>query len=152
MLSCRKVEQLSEEVDSLKETLDKHSFRQRKRILEAKERAELFERAVSSPWSKARTILLLQDNFIVPLMNWKLLFQNGESSHVLQIFDDEAQARQSAHTSSRMLDEAYETGVAILHKYSDQRDRLKVNIVWLPLHSSYSSCALQITKFSSLYC
>ncbi|XP_044979377.1 membrin-11-like [Hordeum vulgare subsp. vulgare] len=91
----RKVEQLSEEVDSLKETLDKHSLRQRKRILEAKERAELFERA------------------------------NGESSHVLQIFDDEAQAMQSARTSSRVLDEAYETGVAILHKYSDQRDRLK---------------------------
>ncbi|EMS50883.1 hypothetical protein TRIUR3_00735 [Triticum urartu] len=91
----RKVEQLSEEVDSLKETLDKHSLRQRKRILEAKERAELFERA------------------------------NGESSHVLQIFDDEAQAMQSARSSSRMLDEAFETGVAILHKYSDQRDRLK---------------------------
>ncbi|KAK1645466.1 hypothetical protein QYE76_063271 [Lolium multiflorum] len=91
----RKVEQLSEEVESLKETLDKHSFRQRKRILEAKERAELFERA------------------------------NGESSHVLQIFDDEAQARQSARTSARALDEAYETGVAILQKYSDQRDRLK---------------------------
>uniref|UniRef100_A0A453QIE2 Uncharacterized protein n=1 Tax=Aegilops tauschii subsp. strangulata TaxID=200361 RepID=A0A453QIE2_AEGTS len=81
-----KVEQLSEEVDSLKETLDKHSLRQRKRILEAKERAELFERA------------------------------NGESSHVLEIFDDEAQAMQSARSSSRMLDEAFETGVAILHK------------------------------------
>lgn len=52
--------------------------------------------------------------------------QNGESSHVLRIFDDEAQAMQSARSSSRMLDEAYETGVAILHKYADQRDRLKV--------------------------
>jgi hypothetical protein len=41
------VEQLSEEVDSLKETLDRHTLRQKKRILEAKERAELFERAVS---------------------------------------------------------------------------------------------------------
>uniref|UniRef100_A0A0D9VX14 Membrin n=1 Tax=Leersia perrieri TaxID=77586 RepID=A0A0D9VX14_9ORYZ len=91
----RKVEQLSEEVDSLKETLDKYSFRQKKRVREAKERAELFERA------------------------------NGESSHVLQIFDDESQALKSAHSSSRMLDEAYETGVAILHKYADQRDRLK---------------------------
>lgn len=40
------MEQLSEEVDSLKETLDRHSLRQKKRILEAKERAELFERAV----------------------------------------------------------------------------------------------------------
>ncbi|CAM0875603.1 unnamed protein product [Alopecurus aequalis] len=91
----RKVEQLSEEVNLLKETLDKHSFRQRKRISEAKERAELFERA------------------------------NGESSHVLQVFDEENQAMQSARTSSRMLDEAFDTGVAILNKYSDQRDRLK---------------------------
>ncbi|KAK3149818.1 hypothetical protein QOZ80_3AG0223340 [Eleusine coracana subsp. coracana] len=91
----RKVEQLSEEVDSLKETLDRNSLHQQKRILEAKERAELFERA------------------------------NGESSHVLRIFDDEAQAMQSARSSSRMLEEAYETGVAILHKYADQRDRLK---------------------------
>ncbi|KAL5209990.1 hypothetical protein ABZP36_005613 [Zizania latifolia] len=91
----RKVEQLSEEVDSLKEILDRHSLRQKKRILEAKERAELFERA------------------------------NGESSHVLRIFDDEAQAMQSARSSSRMLEEAYDTGVAILHKYADQRDRLK---------------------------
>ncbi|RLN17947.1 membrin-11-like [Panicum miliaceum] len=91
----RKVEQLSEEVDSLKETIDRHTLRQQKRILEAKERAELFERA------------------------------NGESSHVLRIFDDEAQAMQSARSSSRMLEEAYETGVAILHKYADQRDRLK---------------------------
>ncbi|KAG2547104.1 membrin-11-like [Panicum virgatum] len=91
----RKVEQLSEEVDSLKETLDRHTLRQQKRILEAKERAELFERA------------------------------NGESSHVLRIFDDEAQAMQSARSSSRMLEEAYDTGVAILHKYADQRDRLK---------------------------
>jgi golgi SNAP receptor complex member 2 len=45
------VEQLSEEVDSLKETLDRHSLRQKKRILEAKERAELFERAVIIPLS-----------------------------------------------------------------------------------------------------
>lgn len=52
--------------------------------------------------------------------------QNGESSHVLRIFDDEAQAMQSARSSSRMLEEAYETGVTILHKYADQRDRLKV--------------------------
>jgi hypothetical protein len=42
----RKVEQLSEEVNSLKETLGRHSLRQQKRILEAKERAELFERVV----------------------------------------------------------------------------------------------------------
>lgn len=54
------------------------------------------------------------------------MLQNGESSHVLRIFDDEAQAMQSARSSSRMLEEAYETGVAILHKYADQRDRLKV--------------------------
>ncbi|KAF8398054.1 hypothetical protein HHK36_016980 [Tetracentron sinense] len=91
----RKVEQVSEEVDSLKESLDKYFLRNQKRVLEAKERAELFERA------------------------------NGDSSHILRIFDDEAQAMQSARNSSLMLEEAYSTGVAILSKYSEQRDRLK---------------------------
>lgn len=42
------MEQVAEEVDSLKESLDKHSFRQQKRVQEAKERAELLERAVRS--------------------------------------------------------------------------------------------------------
>ncbi|CAL9155499.1 unnamed protein product [Musa hybrid cultivar] len=91
----RKVEQVAEEVDSLKESLDKHSFRQQKRMQEAKERAELLERA------------------------------NGESAHILRIFDEEAQAMQSARNSSMMLEEAYATGVAVLSKYAEQRDRLK---------------------------
>jgi hypothetical protein len=58
ILCClgRKVEQLSEEVDSLKETIDRHTLRQQKRILEAKERAELFERAVRNSSRKARII------------------------------------------------------------------------------------------------
>ncbi|WOK99463.1 hypothetical protein Cni_G08175 [Canna indica] len=91
----RKVEQVAEEADSLKESLDKILLRQQKRVLEAKERAELFERA------------------------------NGDSAHVLRIFDDEAQAMQSARNSSMMLEEAYNTGVAVLAKYAEQRDRLK---------------------------
>ncbi|KAJ8512940.1 hypothetical protein OPV22_003374 [Ensete ventricosum] len=91
----RKVEQVAEEVDSLSESLDKHSFRQQKRMQEAKERAELLERA------------------------------NGESAHILRIFDEEAQAMQSARNSSMMLEEAYATGVAVLSKYAEQRDRLK---------------------------
>lgn len=33
---------------------------------------------------------------------------------------------QSAHNSSKMLEEAYATGVAVLSKYSEQRDRIKV--------------------------
>jgi hypothetical protein len=36
---------------------------------------------------------------------------------------------QSARNSSMMLEEAYSTGVAILSKYADQRDRLKVHFV-----------------------
>ncbi|XP_068638338.1 membrin-11-like isoform X1 [Aristolochia californica] len=55
----------------------------------------------------------------------ELLERNGESAYVLRIFDEEAQAMQSAHNSSRMLDEAYATGVAILGKYAEQRDYLK---------------------------
>ncbi|KAJ3685899.1 hypothetical protein LUZ61_015063 [Rhynchospora tenuis] len=88
----RKVEQLSEEVESLNESVSKHLVRQQKQMQEAKERTELL---------------------------------SGESSHILRIFDDEAQAMQSARNSSIMLEEAYATGVAILSKYADQRDRLK---------------------------
>ncbi|KAG6469719.1 membrin-11-like [Zingiber officinale] len=91
----RKVEQVAEKVDSLKESLDKHLFRQQKRMLEVKERADLLARA------------------------------NGDSAHVLRIFDEEAQAMESARNSSIMLEEAYATGVAVLSKYSEQRDRLK---------------------------
>lgn len=43
----RKVEQVSEEVDSLRESLDKYTFRNQKRMTEARERAELLQRAVS---------------------------------------------------------------------------------------------------------
>ncbi|MCL7052138.1 hypothetical protein MKW94_021822, partial [Papaver nudicaule] len=91
----RKVEQIAEEADSLKDSLDKYSLRHQKRMTEAKERAELLQRA------------------------------NGDSAHVIKIFDDENRAIQSARNSSLMLEEAYNTGVAILSKYSEQRDRLK---------------------------
>ena len=59
----RKVEQLSEEVDSLKETLDRHTLRQQKRILEAKERAELFKRAVRNSSAKLESFYFLYDDF-----------------------------------------------------------------------------------------
>ncbi|GLT75798.1 hypothetical protein SLA2020_474950 [Shorea laevis] len=91
----RKVEQVAEEADSLKDSLDKYSMRNQKRMIEAKERAELLGRA------------------------------NGESAHVLRIFDEEAQAMQSVRNSSRMLEESFATGTAILSKYAEQRDRLK---------------------------
>ncbi|GAB4850957.1 Membrin-11 [Ancistrocladus abbreviatus] len=58
----RKVEQIAEESELLKESLDKYFSRHQRRMLEAKERAELLGRV------------------------------NGESAHVLRIFDDEAQA------------------------------------------------------------
>ncbi|GAB4843205.1 hypothetical protein Ancab_013171 [Ancistrocladus abbreviatus] len=91
----RKVEQIAEESESLKQSLDKYFLRHQRRMLEAKERAELLGRA------------------------------NGDSAHVLRIFDDEAQAMQSARNSARMMEEAYSTGVAILSKFSEQRERMK---------------------------
>ncbi|PKA50912.1 Membrin-11 [Apostasia shenzhenica] len=91
----RKVEQVAEETDSLRDSLEKLALKQQKRLQEAKERTELLERA------------------------------SGESEHVLKIFDDEAQAMQSARNSHMMLEEAYSTGVAVLSKYAEQRDRLK---------------------------
>ncbi|XP_034197362.1 membrin-11-like isoform X1 [Prunus dulcis] len=91
----RKVEQIVEEAQSLKESLDKYNLRNQKRAQEARERAELLGRA------------------------------NGEGAHVLRIFDDEAQARASVHSSSHMLEEASATGESILRKYAEQRDWLK---------------------------
>ncbi|KAI3971667.1 hypothetical protein MKW92_052207 [Papaver armeniacum] len=82
----RKVEQIAEEADSSKDSLDKHFLRNQKRMTEAKERAELLQRA--------------------------------------NLCDD-SRAMQSARNSSLMLEEAYSTGVAILSKYAEQRDRLK---------------------------
>ncbi|CAN1132332.1 MEMB11 [Linum perenne] len=91
----RKVEQVAEEAESLKDSLDRYSARNQRRTKEAQDRAELLGRA------------------------------NGESSHVLRIFDEEAQAMQSVQNSKRMLEDSLSTGTAILMKYSEQRERLK---------------------------
>lgn len=56
------------------------------------------------------------------------VWQNGESSHVMRIFDEEAQAMQSVKNSSKMLQESFATGTAILAKYAEQRQHLKVTI------------------------
>ncbi|KAE8099743.1 hypothetical protein FH972_017699 [Carpinus fangiana] len=53
-----------------------------------------------------------------------LASSNGES-HVLKIFDEEAQAMQSCRNSGRMLEEASSTGEAILLAMSGSRERLK---------------------------
>ncbi|KAJ6883175.1 membrin-11-like [Populus alba x Populus x berolinensis] len=91
----RKVELVAEEAGSLKESLDRYFARNQRRMKEAQERAELLGRA------------------------------NGDSAHVLRIFDEEAQAMQSVHNSKRMLADSISTGAAILIKYSEQRERLK---------------------------
>ncbi|CAL0317515.1 unnamed protein product [Lupinus luteus] len=91
----RKVEQVAEESESLRESLDKYNFRNQKRMTEAKERAELLRRV------------------------------NGDSSHVLRIFDEEAQAMQSVRTSAHELENANAIGEAILSTIHGQRERLK---------------------------
>ncbi|CAJ1854528.1 unnamed protein product [Sphenostylis stenocarpa] len=91
----RKVEQIAEEAESLRESLDKYNLRNQKRMREARERAELLGRA------------------------------NGDSAHVLRIFDEEAQALQSVRTSARELENANAIGEAILSSIHGQRERLK---------------------------
>ncbi|CAM6101236.1 unnamed protein product [Calypogeia fissa] len=91
----RKVEQVAEESNSLKQSLEKYLARQRRRQVEAQERDELLKRL------------------------------NGDSASILQVYDEESQVLQSAQNSSRMLDDAFAAGAAVLAKYSDQRDRLK---------------------------
>ncbi|XWS65444.1 hypothetical protein CRYUN_Cryun05aG0113000 [Craigia yunnanensis] len=70
-------------------------MRNQRRMFEAKEKAELLGRA------------------------------NGELAHVLRIFDEEAQAMQSVRNLSRMLQESFVNGTAILSKYAVERECLK---------------------------
>ena len=71
-------------------------WRNQRKMTEAKERADLLNRG------------------------------SGEGAHILQIFDDEAQAMNSVKNSKRLLEDSFSSGVAILAKYAEQRDRLKV--------------------------
>lgn len=91
----RRIEQVAEEVESLKAGLDRYLMRQHRRQVDAQERAELFRRA------------------------------RGDGAHIMQVHDLDMQALQSAKNSSRMIDDAYATGVAVLAQYAVQRDRLK---------------------------
>lgn len=121
--SGRKVEQVAEEADSLRESLDRYMQRQQRKMQEAQERAELLGRAVCILFC---LVLYIVGVSVCNSSFGLTLVQNGESSHVLRIFDEEAQAMESARNSSRMLEEASATGAAILAKYSEQRERLKV--------------------------
>ncbi|KAK4483762.1 hypothetical protein RD792_010965 [Penstemon davidsonii] len=79
-LSRRKVEQIIEEAESFRASLDKYVSLHQKRTVD---------------------------------------------SHVLRIFDNETQAVESFRRLSRLLEDAFATGVAVLSKYSEQRDHLK---------------------------
>ncbi|RDX93176.1 Membrin-11 [Mucuna pruriens] len=102
----RKVEQIAEEAESLRASLDKYNLRNQNRMREANERAELLGRAVCCCCHA--------------LVEW-----NGDSAHVLRIYDEEAQAIQSVRTSSRELENANALGEAILSSMHGQRERLK---------------------------
>ncbi|KAM1064093.1 hypothetical protein ACFX2A_028775 [Malus domestica] len=55
-----------------------------------------------------------------------IVMWNGDGAHVMRIFDKEAQAGDSVRNSARMLEETNATGEAILRKYAEQREFLKV--------------------------
>ncbi|OMO70394.1 putative membrin [Corchorus olitorius] len=69
-------------------------------------------------------------------------------NYVLRIFDEEeeAQAMQSIKNSSRMLQESIATGTAILSKYSQQRERLKVSYPNIHNKENASNGALQLCR------
>ncbi|KAG6403916.1 hypothetical protein SASPL_136150 [Salvia splendens] len=120
-----KVEQVSEEAESFRASLDTYTSRHQKRVQEAQERAELLGRAVLPPFQNNNHL-----SFICLFELWQLIILNvpfvqSGDAHVLRIFDEEAQAVESVRRSSRLLEESFATGVAILSKYSEQRDHLK---------------------------
>ncbi|CAN6910898.1 unnamed protein product [Brassica oleracea] len=50
---------------------------------------------------------------------------SGEGTHILQIFDDDAQAMNSVKKSKRLLEDSFLSEFAILANYAEQRDRSK---------------------------
>lgn len=64
--------------------------------------------------------------------------QNGDSSHVLRIFDEEAQAMQSVRSSAHELENANALGETILSTIHGQRERLKVSSL-LPSLSNHTT-------------
>ncbi|GJR94636.1 hypothetical protein Tco_0266810 [Tanacetum coccineum] len=109
MLTDVKAEQTEEEADSQRHALDTYFQRRQKRLQEAQERAELLNRAICIS---------------------TYLFNEG-SSHVMKIFDEEAQAMQSARNSSRMLEEATTTGTTILANHQCKAVLVVVNASFL---------------------
>ncbi|KAG2288466.1 hypothetical protein Bca52824_048070 [Brassica carinata] len=73
-----------EEAEYLNKSLEKYTWRNQRKMTEARERESRFVKQ-----------------------------RSGEGAHILQIFDDE-----------RLLDDSFSSGVAILAKYAEQRDRL----------------------------
>ncbi|XLT40706.1 hypothetical protein HN873_071998, partial [Arachis hypogaea] len=53
------------------------------------------------------------------------MWQNGDSNHVLRIFDEEAQAMQSVRNSRLELENSTALGKTILSSIHGQRERLK---------------------------
>ncbi|BDA40502.1 probable Golgi SNAP receptor complex member 2 [Coccomyxa sp. Obi] len=91
-----KVEQVSEETDALQTALEKHTHKERRRRIEEAERAQLLSR--SDPNSNG---------------GWRATM------------DDDAQAMGYVQNSKRALEEAFQTGTAILTNMAGQRERLK---------------------------
>lgn len=137
--SGRKIEQVAEEADSLKLGLDKHLSRQHRRQADAQLRAELFQRTVCV---LLLSQLVFEGLYFVTghvtlsklvsgpssysLQRMTCMLQNGEASRIIEMYDLESQARESVQSSSRLLEDITNTGIAVLGKYAEQRERLKV--------------------------
>ncbi|KAL0055429.1 hypothetical protein WJX82_000376 [Trebouxia sp. C0006] len=93
-LQQKKVEQVSEETDSLRVALDKHTGRQNRKQVEEQQRQELLHRS------------------------------SGATDYAAQR-DADSQGMSYVNNSKRTLEEAFQTGTAVLTNMSGQRERLK---------------------------
>ncbi|KAK9916556.1 hypothetical protein WJX75_004123 [Coccomyxa subellipsoidea] len=91
-----KVEQVSEETDALRTAMEKHTHKERRRRIEEAERADLLSRSDANGGRGWRANM-----------------------------DDDAQAMGYVQNSKRALEEAFQTGTAILTNMAGQRERLK---------------------------
>ncbi|KAM1702876.1 hypothetical protein ACFX1Q_028197 [Malus domestica] len=111
-LWTRKVERIAQGAQSLKDSLDRYDARNQKRATKRERGQSCLEEPIMYAFCFTYAYVIVM---------W-----NGDGAHVMRIFDKEAQAGDSFRNSARMLEETNGTGEAILRKYAEQREFLKV--------------------------
>ena len=144
---CRKVEQVSEETDALRVALDKHTGRQNRwvtahqkpsgvhllGVVQAKANLKCLR---TSMWHMNNPCASCRKQVEEQQRQELLHRSNGAIDYAAQR-DADSQGMSYVNISRRTLEEAFQTGTAVLQNMSGQRERLKVCVPCCSLPSNF---------------